>query len=137
MTWIWHTYIFKSSPRPQLLSLKKLHFLICSMRLAFLGFYSFPILSFINKGLHSFFIFFGQVFIRLSFFHFTASFLMSLNHILDPPHIPHQKVPYLLPQEPLLFSSFKNNNNNKLMSCNRARSQLYWFLAGLSVHLCL
>ena len=39
----------------------------------------------------SLFFFFCQLFIRLFLFHFTASFLVSLNHILNPPHISHQK----------------------------------------------
>lgn len=44
------------------------HFLICSMRLAFLGFYSFSILYFINKGFLSFLLFLVNCLLDCPFF---------------------------------------------------------------------
>lgn len=93
------THIFKPFVRQSLLSLKKFHFLICSIWWPFLYFtpsqYSLLLTKVPSLS------FFGHLFIRLSLFHFTTSFLMSFNHILNLPHIPHQKVAYLFP--PLLL----------------------------------
>lgn len=85
---------------------KKLHFLTCFCDWPLL-FIPFQYCLLLTKDFSFFFSFFGQLFIRLSFFILLLLSLLLFNHILKPPHIPHQKALYLLPQEPLLFFIFK------------------------------
>lgn len=82
------------------------HFLICSMRLAFLWSLLLCNTRLLTKVSPLPFFFCSVVYEAFPF-SFYCFFPMSFNHNLNPPHLPHQKALYLLPWEPLLLFSKK------------------------------